>query len=265
MTMTSWDDIRDLEAGEDRLWELFHENSKITPYMAAPSNDQVLGWMMDQFDQFEFESRETVPLPPPASSAAALGEVIRKRRTPQAFTGGKMSLEQLSTLLFQSAGTTCDDPDSIFPRPFRAAPSAGAMFPLDLFVHVSAVSGLAEGLYHYDTRRHRLAVVRSRSCAVELQSALVQPELAETSCVIAMIVATFERVTQKYADRGLRFALLEGGHIAQNMLLTATSLDMAGIPLGGYFDRNVEAILGIDGVTHSIIYAIATGHPTIPG
>lgn len=255
-----WLRIRNPEAEEDRLWELFHENSKITPYAAAPSNETVLAWMAEQYDRFAFDSRPTMPLPPPGQSTAPLGEAIRARRTPQRLVDGEMTLDQLSTLLFQSAGVTRDDPDGLFARPLRAAPSAGAMFPLDLFFHATNVAGLDNGLYHYDVHEHRVATVHDRDCTAELEGALVQPDLARTGCVIAMIVATFERATQKYGDRGFRFALIESGHIAQNMLLTATALGLSGLPLGGYYDRKVDELLGLDGVTHSVVYCLAIGH-----
>lgn len=171
-----------------------------------------------------------------------------------------MAAEVLSTLLYQAAGvTTAPDRDSLFPRSFRAAPSAGAMYPIDLFVHATSVSGVQNGIYHYDAHAHGLRTVHGESCARELSAALVQPQLAHTSGAIVMMAATFERATQKYRERGFRFALIEAGHIGQNLLLTAHSLGLSGIPLGGYYDRRIDDLLGLDGVTHSVIYCIAVG------
>ena len=69
----------------------------------------------------------------------------------------------------------------------------------------------------------------------------------------------FWRTRFKYGLRGYRFALLEAGHAAQNLLLAATALRVPALPLGGFFDARVEALLGIDGVDESVLYGIALG------
>jgi SagB-type dehydrogenase family enzyme len=253
-----WIEAREPESAEDRLWELFHENSKVTAFESSPRNDEVARMMTEQYDRFSYDAAPRLRLSSPRDLAAPLGLMIRSRRTPRTLTPRTITLEDLATLLFHTAGITCPEKENLFIRPLRAAPSAGAMYPIDAFVHVTQAEGLSNGMYHYNPYTHELLHLfgdRSRAIA----DALVQAQLAYDSTLIIFLVATFERTTQKYGERGFRFTLIEAGHIAQNILLVATCLGLAGVPLGGYYDRQIDSILGFDGVTHSTIYGVALG------
>jgi SagB-type dehydrogenase family enzyme len=174
-------------------------------------------------------------------------------------TARTISLDGFSTLLFHAMGITRPETDGLFPRPFRAAPSGGAMYPLDVFVHAAQIEGLPSGLYHYNPYRHDLAALAGGDRSRQLADALVQSDLAYNTTFLAFIVATFERSTQKYFERGYRFALIEAGHICQNLLLTAVAQGLAAMPLGGYYDSALDEILELDGVTHAAVYAAAVG------
>lgn len=137
------------------------------------------------------------------------------------------------------------------------------MYPLDLFVYAAQVEGLPAGLYHYNPHRHDLAALVQDDCSRQLSDGLVQSELAYNAIFLAFIVATFERSTQKYQERGYRFALIEAGHICQNLLLAAVAHDLAGMPIGGFYDASMDAFLELDGVTHATVYAVAIGAPPL--
>ena len=255
----SWLKHREMEGSEERLWELFHENSKVTRFDHGTSNDLVARLMTEQFDHLAFDCCTRVSLAPAGELELPLGAAMRARRTPQALTAHTIPLAQLSTLLFHAVGVTRPETDGLFPRPFRAAPSGGAMYPLDLFVHASQVEGLPSGLYHYNPHRHDLAALSGGDRSRQIADALVQSDLAYNTTFLAFIVATFERSTQKYLARGYRFALIEAGHICQNLLLASVAQGLAAIPLGGYYDSALDGILDLDGVTHATVYAAAIG------
>lgn len=259
METASWLRYREIESSEERLWELFHENSKVTGFDQGTSNDTIVRLMAEQYDHLAFEGCARVPLSPAGELALPLGVAIRRRRTPQTLAGRSIQLDELSTLLFHAAGITRSETNGLFPRPFRAAPSAGAMYPLDLFIHVTQVEGLPSGFYHYNPYRHDLAVLIGGDRSRQLADVLVQSELAYNATFVAFIVATFERSTQKYHERGYRFALIEAGHICQNLLLSAVAHDLVGMPLGGFYDSAMDALLEFDGVTHATVYAVAIG------
>jgi SagB-type dehydrogenase family enzyme len=259
MSSDTWGKHRELEADEERLWELFHENSKVRPFDRGIVSDQIARLMSDQYDHFAFDGCARVPLAPAGGLDVPLGAAIRRRRTPQALAPRTIGLDDLSNLLFHANGITRPETDGLFPRPFRAAPSGGAMYPLDLFIHTAQIEGLQSGLYHYNPHRHDLADLASGDRSRQLADALVQADLAYSATFLAFIVATFERSTQKYDERGYRFALIEAGHLCQNLLLAAVAKDLAAMPLGGYYDSALDGILDLDGVTHATVYAAAVG------
>ena len=94
---------------------------------------------------------------------------------------------------------------------------------------------------------------------------MVQPDIAYGASLIVFITSIFERSIFKYGDRGYRFILLEAGHVAQNINLVSNALGLGSVNIGGYFDREIDDLLGLDGVAHSTIYMIAIGSRKEPG
>jgi SagB-type dehydrogenase family enzyme len=92
-----------------------------------------------------------------------------------------------------------------------------------------------------------------------ISARLAQPEIARDASLIIFITALFERATTKYGERGYRFALLEAGHVGQNLALVASALDVAAMSVGGYFDYLIDELIEIDGITHSTVYLHAFG------
>ncbi len=171
-----------------------------------------------------------------------------------------MSLEQLSALLEAGYGVTGHGPGDVR---LRSVPSGGALYPLDLYVAAPAVSGLEERLHHFDPLRSCLEVL-GRADRSQLGALTPYPELVATASAVVFVTATFWRSRFKYGQRGYRFALLESGHVAQNVLLTATALGLASVPLGGFFDRQVNELLGVDGLHEAALYVIPVGHADGP-
>jgi SagB-type dehydrogenase family enzyme len=91
---------------------------------------------------------------------------------------------------------------------------------------------------------------------------LVQSDIGQNASLIVFITAVFERSVFKYGDRGYRFIFLEAGHVAQNINLVATALGLGSVNIGGFFDREIDEFLDLDGVTHSTIYMVAIGGTT---
>lgn len=192
--------------------------------------------------------RPQLPLPAAAWPPVQLGEAIESRcsRTPS--IDSRLALAELATLLWALNGRSEDGR--------RTIPSAGALYPLEVYVVANRIEGVATGIHHFDPFGHSLELL-----AVDvdrLQSALVDPNLASTPAVLA-ITGVFWRSRFKYGQRGYRFTLLEAGHALQNALLTAAALGLAALPIGGYYDAIVDEILGLNGVDESTIYLLAVG------
>jgi SagB-type dehydrogenase family enzyme len=250
----------------DLVWELFHENSKAGRYDTFPSPDFVARRMERMLESLAFDHYPQIDLPlSRATLDVSLAEAITSRVTARGLAPCSLSIEQLATLLYYAYGITRDNRDTSFPRPFRTVPSGGALYPLELFFHSTHVESLEAGLYHYNPAKNCLRFLRYGDESRRLSEALVQRNLALDTSLIIFITAVFERSVFKYGDRGYRFALLEAGHVAQNLSLAATGLGLGCVSIGGYADRQIDDLLGLDGVFHSTIYLIGIGQPDAAG
>jgi SagB-type dehydrogenase family enzyme len=117
---------------------------------------------------------------------------------------------------------------------------------------------LEPAAYHYDPFAHRLERLRPVIQA-DVAAALVDPELAGKSSALLAVTAMFWRSRLKYGLRGYRFALLEAGHVVQNAVLSATALRLPTLPLGGFYDRRLEALVGADGLDEAAVHGLLVG------
>ncbi|HZH13078.1 MAG TPA: SagB/ThcOx family dehydrogenase [Archangium sp.] len=255
-----------VKTGESAVWELFHENSKMsrrerhTAFALPPSDETVVRAMNQLRTVKPYQDFPKVALPQelPASEKS-LDEVLVGRESARRFQQGDLHLVELAKALFMGYGITRDNSDTHFPRPFRTIPSGGALYPLEIYVHATRVQGLEPGLYHYDPEDSSLDVLRVGDDSGILASSAFQPELVQDAAAILLVSAVFMRSTFKYGDRGYRFVLLEAGHLAQNVILTTREMGLAAVPLGGYVDREWDGYLGVDGLSESVVYALLLG------
>src|SRR5581483_8694883 len=140
----------------------------------------------------------------------------------------------------------------------RPVPSGGALYPLELYVLALSVDGLEPGAYHYHPFRHRLERLGGADRRTA-GAALVDPSLADRAAALLVVTAMFWRSRFKYGLRGYRFALLEAGHLVQNAVLAAAALAVPALPLGGFYDRRLDALVGADGLDEATVYALLLG------
>jgi SagB-type dehydrogenase family enzyme len=246
---------------QDQVWELYHENSKIGRHFHSPPDEEVRRHMNEWHLSLPYEGYPIVELPKsPTPIKQSLAETIVSRISVRNLIPGPVSLKDLATMLYLSYGESRNNNNTEYPRPFRVVPSGGGLYPLEIFFHSAKVSGLkTAGIYHFNPTKHYLRFLSSGDKTEELANAVVYPDLIRRASLTIFITAMFERSVFKYQDRGYRFTLLEAGHVAQNLNLVSTALGLGSINIGGYFDREIDDLLGIDGVTHSTIYMIAIG------
>ncbi len=267
MTRDAWSDIvlrpalQELDADDDpTAWELFHENSKTSRYQRGLQPRAVVLRMQSMWESLPYDQYPEVELPQSRSPLElSLEEAILTRTSARRLAPVQLTLEQVATMLHCSYGVTRDNQGTLFPRPFRAVPSAGALFPLELYFHSVSVEGLSGGLYHYNPARGNLRRLHEGDLRDEVASSLVQSEFAHDASIVLLITALFERSAFKYGERGYRFTLLEAGHVAQNMTLVANGLGLGSVTIGGFYDRGLDDLLGLDGVTQSTLYLVAIG------
>jgi SagB-type dehydrogenase family enzyme len=248
-------------ADQDLVWPLFHENSKNGLYQQGPTDAEIRATMQRSHECLPFVGYPAIKLPTPLPLPLALDRALSKRSSSMQFENGPMSLDLVSTLLHFAYGVNRTNEGTAFPRPFRMVPSAGALYPLEVFIHHTHIPSIGLGLYHYNPAEAQIRFLRRRFTAQQISDSVAQPSLVCAEPMLVFLTAIFERSTFKYGDRGYRYALIEAGHVAQNLALVSNALELACLPIGGFRDRVVDELLDLDGITHSTLYMLAIGYP----
>ncbi|HEX5147495.1 MAG TPA: SagB/ThcOx family dehydrogenase [Candidatus Limnocylindrales bacterium] len=204
---------------------------------------------------------ESIELPVPDLPTRSFAEVVAARSSCRRFLPEPMALDALSTLLHAAYGILGrSEMDGEFLE--RPVPSGGGLYPLELYVLVQRIDGLAGGAWHYVPLGHRLERVHEHPLPRLLTAEMFLGQSYLTDCsAIVVITSVVQRSLWKYEDRGYRYILLEAGHVAQNLNLCAAAMDLASLDLGGFFDRDVLGLLRADADTEIALYGIALGHP----
>lgn len=193
--------------------------------------------------------QQVITLPEPRlQGPVSLEEAIARRRSVRQFTDETLTLEEIGQLLWAAQGITA-------PAGYRTAPSAGALYPLEVYVVTE------EGAFHYLPHGHQLAVQRQGAMQDELYQAALEQEAVREAPVVIVIAAIYERTAQKYGEqRSPRYVHLEAGHAAQNVLLQAVSLELGAVPIGAFEDGKVKNALDLPD-DQQPLYLIPVGHP----
>ncbi len=225
----------------------------------GPMRDAAWRRRVGPYKSYTEAGAETVSLARPERLPEAdLWAVLRQRRSrrehdPEA----TLSQEELFLLLWAAQGVTRGGA-----WPLRAAPSAGALYPVETYVAVARVEALAGGLYHWELPEERLAVVDDAAdvAARACRACLDQGMVAQGAATFVW-TAVWGRGAWKYGDRALRYAYLDAGHLAQNLHLAAEALGLGTCMIGAFLDDEMNALVGVDGHEESVIYAAALGRP----
>ena len=179
--------------------------------------------------------------PPKTEGTVSVEQAIKQRRTVRAFMSQALDLSQLSQLLWAAHGIT---ENSGFKR---AAPSAGALYPLDVYVVVGrkSVAQTEAGVYHYKPKEHFLSLIaKSDLRDVVAKASFSQMWIAKAPLSV-IITAEYKRVTVKYGERGVRYAMIEAGHMGQNLFLQAEALGLKTGIVGAFHDQELIEVMNI--------------------
>ena len=180
---------------------------------------------------------ETISLPPPVKNGEySLEQLLQQRRSVREFRPGTLSLHYIGQLLWAAQGLTHN-------KVLRAAPSAGALYPLELYLVAGSISNLSAGVYHYQAKSHRLTLHVDDDQRIALaRAALSQHWIAEASGAI-IFTAKYRRVTAKYGERSYRYTHIETGCATQNLFLQAEALNLGSVIVGAFDDAKLSALL----------------------
>jgi SagB-type dehydrogenase family enzyme len=177
----------------------------------------------------------------------SLEEALAQRRSVRSFTEQELTLEEISQLLWAAQGLTADWGG-------RTAPSAGALYPLEVYVVTP------DGLYHYVPKGHKVIVESQDDLRRDLWEVALKQDAIRDAPAVFVMTAVYERTAGKYGQRAERYVRLEAGHACQNILLQAVALNLGAVPIGAFYDDQVQAVLSIP-PDHEPLYLIPVGRP----
>lgn len=175
---------------------------------------------------------------PRSDSDTSVEEALLNRRSARDYLDDALTLQELSQLLWAAQGVTA-------PQGMRTAPSAGGLYPLEVYVAVGNVEGLNPGIYKYVPSAHSIQRVLDGDVRGELAQASLGQRWVEKAAADIVIAAAYERTTAKYGERGVRYVHMEAGHAAQNLCLQATALRLGVVTVGAFDDERVSATFNL--------------------
>jgi len=188
------------------------------------------------------DTTETLPLPTPRLNGPLSVEgALMARRSVREFGTDAVALNEVAQLLWAAQGISDSHHLGL-----RTAPSAGALYPLEVVLLAGAVSGLAPGVYRYLPHSHALRPVADGDRRASLaKAALGQAWIAEAACAL-VLAAVYRRTTSKYGERGERYVHMEVGHVGQNVYLQARALGLGTTMVGAFRDQEVHTVLRLE-------------------
>lgn len=234
-----------------KLYEKFHEATKVkrfgpeTPKELWPEEWKKIGYK-------GYPRLQETKLPKPKlSSAKSLINVLKKRVSGRSFSGKKIFLDMLSSLLYYSAGEF-----NIKSQARRLYPSAGARYPLEIYLIIKN-SEIENGIYHYYVKNNSLEKIGTYD-NTPFSKYTGQNWSDKANCLI-IISGVFERTTAKYGDRGYRHVMVEAGIVIENLYLVSAALGLVCCASGGYLDDKINKALDIDGRRESVVGLMVVG------
>ena len=177
----------------------------------------------------------------------SLEEAIYKRRSHRRFLPKDLTIEQIGQLLWVAQGIT-DEAQNL-----RAAPSAGALYPMEIYLVKS------DGLFHYSVKGHKLTSISKDDLRKQLQAAALFQGFVSQAPVDIIICAVYERVTGKYGRRGIQYVHMEAGHAAQNIHLQAVAEGLGSVSVGAFNSNDVKKALNLP-ADQEPLYIIPVGY-----
>jgi len=203
-------------------------------------------------------------------------QCVSRRRSVRSFGATPLSLLELSRLLWASGGITTSYITPHGQDFYRAAPTAGALYPIETYVVVNRVEGLEPGLYHYRVAgvdilerpitegSHALEQLKTEDLRGEISAAALDQLMCAKAAAVFLWTAVFARSIWKYRERAYRYFYLDAGHMAAQLSLAAVAQGLGSCPIAAFYDDEVNGLLGIDGESEGIVYMTAVGRPSRP-
>ena len=200
-------------------------------------------------------SSKTFHLPEPRhDGSVSLEAVLRQRSSVRDFSNAALTSSELSQLLWAAQGVTHGDG-------FRTAPSAGALYPLEIYVVAGRIQDVENGVYQYQPRTHQLTRIKHEDIRPALAAAALEQSCVNEGAALLVFSAVMERTTRKYGQRGIRYVHMEAGHAAQNVFLQAAALGIGAVVVGAFDDARVHRLMAM-AEEERVLYLMPLGKPS---
>lgn len=256
--------------------ELYHEASKINNATGMALRRRIATVLGAEYylklisrGYKSYPTAQSTALPSTADledtpQSEVLRNLVLQRRSIRDFAETPISLNNLTNIIFNAYGLTAAVTMTFgVEQKLRGVPSGGALYPLELYVAAFRVDGLPAGIYHYNVEAHSLELVREGMFDAEFGQAVFYEDMFKTVSAAFVITGVPKRSAFKYGERAYRFINLEAGHVGQNICMTATALGLGCLMVGGFYDDDIDSLVGVDGLNELTLYTAALGYPSL--
>jgi SagB-type dehydrogenase family enzyme len=239
---------------------VYHRNTSRWPFNVLDPEESE----GHQLPPKEYARARYHPLPTPHQPNASLCEALKSRLSCRRFARTTLTQQTVGTVLHAGYGVQQRLELGNLEFPVRSVPSAGALYPLELYLLARDVEGLDPGVYHYAILTHGLEEVRLVPLPPKFLEYLFMGQYyVGTAGALVVLTAVVHRSLRKYGDRGYRYVLFEAGHVAQNVNLMGAACGLGTLNLGGFFDQDLAALLDVPLESEIPLYAVAVGDPAV--
>jgi SagB-type dehydrogenase family enzyme len=232
---------RFFESIESDLKEVFMPRIQLISIVAAIMFMGDLCFHQQQGDAMDpKKSDQTISLPAPTLIGdVSVETALHKRRSVRSYAAEPLSLEDIAQILWAAQGVTSSNG-------FRTAPSAGALYPLEVYVVSGNVDDLPNGIYRYLPKKHELTLVEAGDKRRQLSAAALGQACVREAPAVIILTGVSSRITGKYGERGIQYMMMEAGHAAQNVSLQAVTRQMGVVPVGAFKENQVRQLLRLE-------------------
>jgi SagB-type dehydrogenase family enzyme len=240
---------------------IYHENSTLNPARERMFRERILAFGQVEYGRSEktYPLHPNIYLPTRPLLRKSVERVIEKRRTRRTFTKKGVPAAKLARILKCAYGVTHSASEETGNVMFRACPSAGALYPLEIYPVVLRSIDLATGVYHYNVKDHILEYLKKGDFQEQLDNNLLGTELMPGADIALLITSDLELTMAKYGERGYRFILIEVGHLAQNISLVCEAMRLNSVCLGGFYEDGLAGLLSTDVRREPVQYVVLLG------
>lgn len=201
-----------------------------------------------------------IKLPSPLTPSSSLAKVLSQRRSRRDYIQPNLSQEELSTILYYSAGINAWFPAYGFSRlPLRMFPSSGGLQSPEIYVAINSVEDLTSGVYHYQPDNHSLEMLKKEELRFELKDICLGQDYVAQASILLIITGFYERLRWKYGERAYRYMCMDAGFLGQNVYLISGALGIGVCAIAGFMDDKLNVLLGIDGISEMPLLVMTLG------